>query len=104
MQPREWQLHPRFDSGDLNDLEAAGLTNHVPQQSRLPDARLAVYDQDPALSPSDALRQPVQSIEFAGPAAERLRALDGHRTRQRRGAAELNGRTCGREPSTTTAR
>ena len=74
----EWQLHLRLDSGDLNDLETAGLTHHTPQQSRLPDARLAVYDQYPALSPSDVLEQPVQSIEFAGPAAERRRALDGH--------------------------
>ena len=80
VKPGEWQFHLRLDSGDLNDLETAGLTHRMPQQSRLPDARLAAYDEHPALPPSDVLEQPVQSFELAGPAAERRRALDGHRS------------------------
>jgi hypothetical protein len=74
----ERQLHLGLDARDLRDTEPGRLASGIPQQRRLPDARLATNDEDGALTPAHIRQQPIDQLPLAGPSEEPPRTGGGH--------------------------
>ena len=72
------QLHLRLDSRDLGDSKPRGLSDGVPHERRLPDSRLTMDDERPALALAHLIQQPVQHVALAAPATEQRLTLGGH--------------------------
>ena len=64
------QLHLALDSGGACDPELSRSLDRVTEQRRLADARLAVHDQDSAVSAAHGIQQQVQHLALPLPAKQ----------------------------------
>ena len=78
MHAGERQLHLGLDTRDLRDTKAGSLSYGVPQQRRLPDARLATDDENGALTLAHIRQQLVEHFALASPAQETWSTVGAH--------------------------